>query len=421
MKRKRVSKPIVHQPVAQFYGRFVEAIKKRIRTAQIKAAISANRELILLYRDIGRAIVDAQKNKGYGKRVVEMLSTDLRREFPAMSGLSALNLWRMRAFYVAYGGSDQKLSQAVTESGSAPQKLKQPVLESPARRAIALQPAGQLHGERLSQPVTESAGAAIELLALLPWGHNLVLLQKLKELNARLWYARAALEYGWSRSVLLIQIESRLHKRQGRAITNFTATLPAPQSELAHQTLKDPYIFDFLTMDVAARERDLELGLLNHIQKFLVELGVGFALVGRQYRLEVSGEEFFVDLLFYHLRLRCFVVVDLKMEAFKPEFAGKMNFYLSAVDDQLRHKDDQPSIGLLLCKERDRLIVEYALRDVKKPIGVAEWRTRLVESLPKRLQSSLPTVKQIEAELAVELQPVTAAGKESAARASGGK
>jgi predicted nuclease of restriction endonuclease-like (RecB) superfamily len=421
MKRKRVSKPIVHQPVAQFYDRFAEGIKQRIRAAQIKAAISANRELILLYWDIGRAIVDAQKNKGYGKRVVEMLSTDLRREFPAMSGLSALNLWRMRAFYLAYGGLDQKLSRAVTESGSAPQKLKQPVSDSPAQRAIALQSAGQLHGEKLSQLVTESAGAAIELVASLPWGHNLVLLQKLKELNARLWYARAALEYGWSRSVLLIQIESRLHKRQGRAITNFASALPAPQSELAHQSLKDPYIFDFLTMDAAARERDLELGLLNHIQKFLVELGVGFALVGRQYRLEVSGEEFFVDLVFYHLRLRCFVVVDLKMEAFKPEFAGKMNFYLSAVDDQLRHKDDQPSIGLLLCKERDRLIVEYALRDVKKPIGVAEWRTRLVESLPKRLQSSLPTVKQIEAELAVELQPVTAEGKESAARVSAGK
>ena len=203
MKRKRVSKPIVHQPVAQFYDRFVEGIKQRIRAAQIRAVISANRELILLYWDIGRAIVDAQKNKGYGKRVVEMLSTDLRREFPAMSGLSALNLWRMRAFYLAYGGSDQKLSQAVTESGSAPQKLKQPVSESPAQRAIALQPAGKLHGERLSQLVTESAGAAIELVASLPWGHNLVLLQKLKELNARLWYARAALEYGWSRSVLL--------------------------------------------------------------------------------------------------------------------------------------------------------------------------------------------------------------------------
>jgi predicted nuclease of restriction endonuclease-like (RecB) superfamily len=382
------------------YAALLKRVKQRVRTAQVKAALSANRELILLYWDIGHVIVEAQKNKGYGKRVVEMLSADLRREFPAMSGLSALNLWRMRAFYLAYGASDQKLSQAVTESDSAAQRnLKQPVSET--RAQSIREPSSPI----LSQLVTESA-AVIELLALLPWGHNIVLLQKLKELNTRLWYARAALEYGWSRSVLLIQIESRLHKRQGRAITNFTATLPAPQSDLAHQTLKDPYIFDFLTMDAAAHERDLELGLLNHVQKFLVELGVGFALVGRQYRLEVSGEEFFLDLLFYHLQLRCFVVVDLKMEAFRPEFAGKMNFYLSAVDDQLRHRDDQPSIGLLLCKERNRLIVEYALRDVKKPIGVAEWRTRLVESLPKKLQSSLPTVKQIEAELAVELEPV---------------
>src|SRR6266481_4737021 len=349
------------------YPALLARVKERVRTAQIKAALSANRELILLYWDIGHAIVEAQKDKGYGRRVVKVLSVDLRREFPTMTGLSALNLWRMRAFYLAYASN-----------------------------------------QKLSQPVTESAGA-IELMTSLPWGHNIVLTQKVKQLGTRLWYARAALENGWSRSMLVIQIESRLHERQGRAITNFSATLPAPQSDLAHQTLKDPYVFDFLTMDVAARERDLELGLLNHIQKFLVELGVGFALVGRQYRLDVSGEEFFLDLLFYHLRLRCFVVVDLKMEAFRPEFAGKMNFYLSAVDDQLRHSDDQPSIGLLLCKERNRLIVEYALRDVKKPIGVAEWRTRLVESLPKKLQSSLPTVKQIEAELAVELQPIKVA------------
>jgi predicted nuclease of restriction endonuclease-like (RecB) superfamily len=402
MSTRRKSSPssIVHQPVAQFYERFVEGIKQRIRTAQIKAAISANRELILLYWDIGRAIVDAQKDKGYGKRVVEMLSADLRREFPEMAGLSALNLWRMRAFYLAYAVSDQKLSQPVTESDSAPpQKLKQPVSET------SVQPGRQLQSQKLSQAVTQSVRAAIELVASLPWGHNIVLMQKVKEVDARLLYARAALEHGWSRAVLTHQIETQLHRRKGKAITNFAATLPAPQSDLAHQTLKDPYIFDFLTMDAGARERDLELGLLNHVQKFLVELGVGFAFVGRQYPLEVSGEEFFLDLLFYHLRLRCFMVVDLKMEAFKPEFAGKMNFYLSAVDDQLRHNDDQPSIGLLLCKERDRLIVEYALRDVKKPIGVAEWRTRLVESLPKKLQSSLPTVKQIEAELAVELQP----------------
>jgi len=371
MKRKRASKLIVQQAGAQFYSRFADGIKQRIRAAQIKAAISANRELILLYWDIGRAIVDAEKNKGYGKRVVEMLSGDLRREFPEMAGLSALNLWRMRAFYLAYAVSDQKLSQAVTES----------------------------------------VRAAIDLVALLPWGHNIVLMQKVKELDRRLWYARAALAHGWSRAVLVHQIETQLHRREGKAITNFAAALPAPQSDLAHQTLKDPYIFDFLTMDSDARERDLELGLLNHIQKFLVELGVGFAFVGRQYPLKVAGEEFFIDLLFYHLRLRCFMVVDLKMEAFKPEFVGKMNFYLSAVDDQLRHKDDQPSIGLLLCKERDRLIVEYALRDVKKPIGVAEWRTRLVESLPKKLQSSLPTVEQIEAELAEELQPIKVAAK----------
>jgi predicted nuclease of restriction endonuclease-like (RecB) superfamily len=391
------------------YAELLARVKERVRTAQIKAALSANRELILLYWDIGRAIVEAQKDKGYGKRVVEMLSVDLRREFPTMTGLSALNLWRMRAFYLAYA-SNQKLSQPVTESDSQRHQIvKQTVSE------IVAQPVRDSSPSILSQPVTESAGA-IELLASLPWGHNIVLMQKVKQLNTRLWYARAALEHGWSRSMLLIQIESRLHERQGRAITNFSATLPAPQSDLAHQTLKDPYVFDFLTMDAAARERDLELGLLNHIQKFLVELGVGFALVGRQYRLEVSGEEFFLDLLFYHLRLRCFVVVDLKMEAFKPEFAGKMNFYLSAVDEQLRHKDDQPSIGLLLCKEKDRLIVEYALRDVKKPIGVAEWRTRLVESLPKKLQSSLPTVQQIEAELAVELEPMKLEAKGSARR-----
>jgi predicted nuclease of restriction endonuclease-like (RecB) superfamily len=230
-----------------------------------------------------------------------------------------------------------------------------------------------------------------------------ILLEKLANRADRLWYARAALKHGWSRAALTVHVETELHKREGKAITNFATTLPAPQSDLAQQTLKDPYIFDFLTLDAAARERELEEGVLQHIQKFLVELGVGFAFVGRQYPLEVSGQEFSLDLLFYHLRLRCFVVVDLKMEAFKPEFAGKMNFYLSAVDDQLRHPDDQPAIGLLLCKQKDRLIVEYALRDVKKPIGVAQWRTRLVESLPRKLQSSLPTVEQIEAELADEM------------------
>jgi predicted nuclease of restriction endonuclease-like (RecB) superfamily len=299
------------------YPALLARVKERVRTAQIKAALSANRELILLYWDIGHAIVEAQKDKGYGRRVVEVLSVDLRREFPTMTGLSALNLWRMRAFYLAYA-SNQKLSQPVTESDFRRHRIvKQTVSE------IVAQPVRDSSPSILSQPVTESAGA-IELMTSLPWGHNIVLTQKVKQLGTRLWYARAALENGWSRSMLVIQIESRLHERQGRAITNFSATLPAPQSDLAHQTLKDPYVFDFLTMDGAARERDLELGLLNHIQKFLVELGVGFALVGRQYRLDVSREEFFLDLLFYHLQLRCFVVVDLKMEAWLANGAAGM-------------------------------------------------------------------------------------------------
>ncbi len=199
-----------------------------------------------------------------------------------------------------------------------------------------------------------------------------------------------------------MQIESDLYGRQGKAVTNFAATLPPPQSDLAQQTLKDPYLFDFLTLDPEAHERDLETGLLAHVQRFLLELGAGFAFVGRQVHLEVGGEDFYLDLLFYHLKLRCFVVIDLKMKAFRPEDAGKMNFYLSAVDDRLRHPEDRPSIGLILCKAGDRVMAEYALRDVAKPIGVAEWQTRLVQSLPEHLQGSLPTIAELEAELAGE-------------------
>ena len=265
-------------------------------------------------------------------------------------------------------------------------KLQQPVGES--AKKILPQLVGELAGSNLPKPVAE-----------IPWGHNLVLLAKLKPPLLRLWYARKAVEHGWSRAVLTHHIESQLHKREGKAVTNFQHTLPPPQSDLADQTLKDPYNFDFLTLRSDAHERDLEKGLLDHIQKFLLELGVGFAFVGRQYHMEISGQDYYLDLLFYHLRLRCYVVIDLKMKTFEPEFAGKMNFYLSAVDDQLRHADDKPSIGLLLCKERDHLTVEYALRDLKKPIGVAQWQTKLVESLPKNLKGNLPTVAEIEAEL----------------------
>jgi predicted nuclease of restriction endonuclease-like (RecB) superfamily len=229
-----------------------------------------------------------------------------------------------------------------------------------------------------------------------------LLLTKLKKPAERLWYAQAALQHGWSRTVLAVQIETQAHRRMGRAVTNFKRTLPPPQSDLAQQVLKDPYTFDFLTLSAEARERELEQGLTEHIQKFPVELGVGFAFVGRQVHLEVGGEDYYLDLLFYHLKLRCFVVLDLKMEAFKPEFAGKMNFCLAAVDEQMRHADDQPAIGLLLCKEKNRLTVEYPLRDMKKPIGVAEWETRLVESLPRKLRGALPSVEDLEKGLRVD-------------------
>ncbi len=354
------------------YTTLLADLKARVRAAQLRAVVSVNRELILLYWDIGRIIVAAQTTKGYGKQVVERLAEDLRKAFPKMDGFSPRNVWRMRAFYLAW-----------TEKSH---KYKQPVENLDSK--ILPQLVAELDGHNLPQPVAE-----------IPWGHNVLLLEKIPSPILRLWYAHKAIEHGWSRAVLTHHIETQLHKREGKAVNNFQRTLPPPQSDLAEQTLKDPYNFDFLTIRSDAHERDLEQGLLDHIQKFLLELGVGFAFVGRQYHMEISGQDYYLDLLFYHLRLRCFFVIDLKMKAFEPEFAGKMNFYLSAVDDQLRHADDRPSIGLLLCKERDHLTVEYALRDLKKPIGVAQWQTKLVESLPRNLKGSLPTVAEIEAEL----------------------
>jgi predicted nuclease of restriction endonuclease-like (RecB) superfamily len=236
-----------------------------------------------------------------------------------------------------------------------------------------------------------------QVVGQIPWGHNVRLLDLVKDSNERLWYVHAAIENGWSRNVLVLQIESGLYRRQGKAITNFQATLPKSQSDLAQELLKDPYNFDFLTLTTEAQERDLERGLLTHLRQFLIELGVGFAFVGSQVPLEVGGEDFRLDLLFYHLKLRCFIVIDLKMTPFKPEYAGKMNFYLSAVDDLLRHADDKPSIGLILCKTKNRIIAEYALRNSATPMGISEFRH--LERLPDQLKGTLPTIQEIEAEL----------------------
>lgn len=374
---KTAKAEIVHQSAGRMiglpagYSGLLDELKQRIRSVQLKATVSVNRELISLYWYIGKSISERQRTEGWGRSVVDRLATDLRRTFPGMEGFSPSNIWRMRAFYLAW--TEGVLAQPVRESEDA-SKLAQPVRE--------------LDGVTLPPP--EVTG--------IPWGHNVTLVEKVKDPTTRLWYARQTVEHGWSRAVLEHQIESGLFKRQGKAITNFKATLPPLQSDLAQQVLKDPYNFDFLTLATDARERELEHGLIEHIRKFLLELGVGFTFVSSQYHLEVGGEDFYIDLLFYHLRLRCFVVIDLKMKPFKPEYAGKMNFYLSAVDDLLRHKDDRPSIGLILCKGKNRVVAEYALRDTGKPIGVSAYR--ITESLPEPLKGNLPTAEQLEAELA---------------------
>lgn len=321
-------------------------LKEQIQTAQVRAAVSVNQRLVLLYWWIGKEILGRQNELGWGSKVIDQLANDLRQAFPQMQGFSTRNLKYMRAFAEAW--PDEAIVQ--------------------------------------------------QAVAQIPWGHNVRLLDLVKSPEERLWYARQAIEHGWSRNILVLQIESDLYRRQGRGITNFQATLPKPQSDLAEQLIKDPYNFDFLTLAQEAQERDLERGLLAHLRQFLIELAVGFAFVGSQVPLEVAGEDFKIDLLFYHLKLRCFVVIDLKMTAFKPEFAGKMNFYLSAVDDMLRHSDDKPSIGLILRKGKSGLVAEYALRDIGKPLGISEFRH--LEKLPEQLKGTLPTIEEIEAELA---------------------
>ena len=233
----------------------------------------------------------------------------------------------------------------------------------------------------------------------IPWGHNILLLQKIKNANERLWYASKTIEHGWSRSMLTIWIENDLYHREGKAVTNFKAALPTPQSDLAQQSLKDPYVFDFLTLHKEYLEKDLEAGLVKHIQKFLIELGQGFAFVGQQYPIKAGKKDLYIDLLFYHLNLRCYIIVELKAGEFDSRDAGQMSAYLSAVDDQLKRDGDQPSIGIILCKTKDNIFAEYVLRNFNRPIGLAEFEVKVVEKLPRELKSNLPTVEEIEAEL----------------------
>jgi predicted nuclease of restriction endonuclease-like (RecB) superfamily len=338
--------PVSLTPPPEGYADWLADLKGRIHSAQQRATLAVNRELVLLYWHIGRDILSRQADQGWGAKVIERLAHDLRTSFPEMKGFSPRNLKYMRAF-----------AQAWPEA----------------------------------EFVQQTA-------ALLPWGHNLILLDRLNTPTERRWYVAKAIEHNWSRNVLNIHIETRLLERSGAAVTNFEARLPTPQSDLARESLKDPYRFDFLGLTDEAREREVESALVKHVTEFLLELGAGFAFVGRQVMLDVGGDEFFIDLLFYHLKLRCYVVIELKGGKFKPEHLGQLGFYLTAVDRQVKSEHDNPTIGLLLCKSKNKVVAEYALGDKAQPMGIAEYK--LLESLPAELQTSLPSIEQIERELA---------------------
>lgn len=323
------------------YPVFLESLKHRIRQAQVKASLAVNRELILLYWQIGKEILARQEQEGWGAKVIERLSRDLRREFPSMKGLSSRNLKYMRAFSETYD-DEQKVQQ---------------------------------------------------LAAQIPWFHNCVLLDKVKDQTEREWYINKTTQHGWSRNILVHHIDSHLYQREGKAMTNFADVLPSPQSDLAQQLIKDPYHLDFVQLTQDARERDLETALVTHIRDFLLELGAGFAFVGNQYPLKVAGEDYYLDLLFYHIPLRCYVIIELKTTEFKPEYSGKMNFYLNVVDDLIKTEDENPTLGIILCKSKNRVSVEYSLQGIQRPIGIT------THNLPKELAEKLPTVEELEREL----------------------
>ncbi len=341
-----VAEPFAAMP--ESYASFFAAIRERIARERVKAVLAANAAMVLMYWDIGSQILEKQQMEGWGAKVIDRLSQDLKGVFPDMGGFSPRNLKYMRKF--AESWPDQSIVQ--------------------------------------------------EVLAQITWYHNLALLEKASTPEIRLWYACKTVEYGWSRNILAVQIDSRRHEREGKAINNFPVALPPIDSDMAQQVFKDPYVFDFLGTADLRREAELERKLVDHIQQFLLELGQGFAFVGRQVHLEVGDSDFYVDLLFYHLKLRCYVVVELKVTKFDPGYVSKLNMYLNIVDDLLRHPDDKPSIGLLLVKEKNQTIVEYSLAGYRKPIGVAQWQREITQSLPEDLKSSLPTIEEIEAELA---------------------
>lgn len=361
------------------YREWLGSIKQRVQASQIKAAVAVNREMLELYWFLGEQIIEKQQMAKWGDGFLDQMSQDLLAEFPEIKGFSYRNLKSIRQWY-RFWSSDLAIG-------------KQPVAQLPpkGKQLVSQSKTGDPQSTAASNP------NAPKLVWQIPWGHNILIMQKLSDPADALYYVQKTIENNWSRSVLTHQIESGLHLREGKAVDNFAATLPKPESDLARQLLRDPYNFDFLTLTKRHNERELEDGLIDHLTKFLLELGAGFAFVGRQYKINVDGDDYSIDLLFYHLRLHCYVVIDLKVIKFKPEFAGKLNFYISAVDSQVRTEADGPTLGILICKSKSDITVEYSLRDMTKPMGVSEYQ--ITENLPEQLRTSLPSIEQIEAEL----------------------
>ena len=340
-----VAPPISEMPDS--YHLFIHNLKQSIKEQRLAVVIHANVDMTCLYWQIGHAILEKQAEEGWGARVIDRIAADLRYAFPEMKGFSARNLKYMRKF--AENWPDLEFVQRV--------------------------------------------------VAQIPWRSNILLLEKIKEPGIRLLYAQKCLEYGWSSTILSLQIENRSLERTGKSVNNFTLSLPPAESDMANHIFKDPYLFDFLGTDMPRREVELEAKLTEHIRDFLLELGQGFAFVGRQVHLEVGGDDFYIDLLFYHLVLRCYVVIELKACKFEPGFISQLNMYQNVVNKVLRHPDDKPTIGLLLVKEKNKTVVEYSLAGYQNPIGVADWREQLTKEIPDDLKSSLPTVEEIEKEL----------------------
>jgi len=353
------------------FDAWMRSIKERIQQIQIKAALSVNKELIALYWDLGKQIAQKQEESEWGSGFFNRISRELKLEFPDLKGFSPDNLRYTKLFYLFY--RELTISeQVVRELEDAPEVILEQLVPKNKESEI------------------------IDKLASIPWGHNIVILKKIKNQQEALFYVYETAQNNWSRSVLQLQIENNLFARQGKSVNNFSATLPKPQSDLANQILKDPYNFNFLTLERDVKELDVEKQLVKNISNFLLELGKGFAYMGRQFALNINDKEYRLDLLFYHVRLKCYVVIELKTVDLEPEYVGKLNFYLSAIDSLVKSPDDSPTIGMLLCKTKDNLEVEFSLRDVNKPIGVSEFS---FTELPLQIQNAMPTIEELESEL----------------------